>query len=76
MGKIVDHKYTLNEAFNQCFYIIPDYQREYVWTDKEVQQLLDDINDEIDGATQEYFIGTVLVSPGETSNHYPKRKQV
>lgn len=70
MGKIVDHKYTLNEAFNQCFYIIPDYQREYVWTDKEVQQLLDDINDEIDGATQEYFIGTVLVSPGETSNHY------
>lgn len=69
MAKIVDHKYTINEAFNQCFYVIPDYQREYVWTDKEVQQLLDDINDEIDGSTQEYFIGTILVSPGETTNH-------
>lgn len=70
MGKIVDHKYTINEAFNQCFYVVPDYQREYVWTDKEVQQLLDDINDEIDGSSQEYFIGTILVSPGESANHY------
>lgn len=70
MAKIVDHKYSINEAFNQCFYVVPDYQREYVWTDKEVQQLLDDINDEIDGSTQEYFIGTILVSPGEGTNHY------
>ncbi len=70
MGKIVDHKYTINEAFNQCFYVVPDYQREYVWTDKEVQQLLEDINDEIDGSSQEYFIGTILVSPGESANHY------
>jgi uncharacterized protein with ParB-like and HNH nuclease domain len=43
-------------------YIVPDYQREYVWTDKELQQLLDDITAQIDGAAgREYFIGTVLV---------------
>lgn len=70
MGKIVDHKYNIREAFNQCFYVIPDYQREYVWTDKEVHQLLDDINDEMDGTTQEYFIGTILVSPDESATQF------
>jgi uncharacterized protein with ParB-like and HNH nuclease domain len=64
VARIENHKYTVEEAFRESFYIVPDYQREYVWTDKEVQQLLDDINDEIDaGSTHEYFIGTVLVSP-------------
>lgn len=70
MAKIVDHKYSINEAFRECFYIVPDYQREYVWTDKEVQQLLDDINDEMNGSSKEYFIGTILVSPTGTANHY------
>lgn len=50
MAKIVDHKYSINDAFRECFFIVPDYQREYVWTDKEVHQLLDDINDEMDGS--------------------------
>src|SRR5215213_5485504 len=71
MAKIEDHKYTIEEAFRECFYIIPDYQREYVWTDKEVQQLLEDINEQIDaGGGREYFIGTVLVSPTAQKNHY------
>jgi hypothetical protein len=49
----------------------PDYQREYVWTDKEVHQLLEDIGEQIDaGTTREYFIGTVLVSPTDQKNHY------
>lgn len=70
-GRIENHKYSIEEAFRECFYIIPDYQREYVWTDKEVHQLLDDINEQIDtGSTREYFIGTVLVSPTEQKNHY------
>ena len=71
MPKIENHKYSVEEAFRECFYIVPDYQREYVWTDKEVQQLLDDINDEIDASSsKEYFIGTILVSPGNQKNHY------
>jgi len=71
MAKIENHKYSIEEAFRECFYIVPDYQREYVWTDKEVQQLLDDINEQIDGATsREYFIGTILVSPTDQNNHY------
>lgn len=72
MAKIVDHKYSIEEAFRECFYIVPDYQREYVWTDREVNQLLDDINDELDAANgREYFIGTILVSEkADQKNHY------
>lgn len=70
MSKIENHKYSIDEAFRECFYLIPDYQREYVWTEKEVHQLLDDINDEINGSIKEYFIGTILVSPTQIKNHF------
>lgn len=71
MARIENHKYSIEEAFRECFYIVPDYQREYVWTDKEVHQLLEDIGEQIDaGSTREYFIGTVLVSPTDQKNHY------
>ena len=71
MGKIENYKYSIDDAFRECFYIVPDYQREYVWTDKEVQQLMEDINEQIDvGSSREYFIGTVLVSPTLEKNHY------
>jgi len=71
MAKIENYKYSIAEAFRDCFYIVPDYQREYVWTDKEVHQLLEDINEQIDaGSGREYFIGTVLVSPAAEKNHF------
>ena len=71
MARIENHNYSIEEAFRECFYIVPDYQREYVWTDKEVHQLLEDIGEQIDvGTTREYFIGTVLVSPTDQKNHY------
>lgn len=71
MARIENHKYSIEEAFRECFYIVPDYQREYVWTDKEVHQLLEDIGEQIDaGSTREYFIGTILVSPTDQKNHY------
>ena len=71
MARIENHKYTIQQAFRECFYIVPDYQREYVWTDKEVQQLLNDIDEQVDGNSGlEYFIGTVLVSPGIEKDHY------
>lgn len=63
--------YSIEEAFRECFYIVPDYQREYVWTEKEVLQLLEDINEQSSsGSAKEYFIGTILVSPTEIKNHF------
>jgi hypothetical protein len=71
MARIEDHKYSIEEAFRECFYIVPDYQREYVWTEKEVQQLLEDVDEQFDtGEHREYFIGTVLVSPTRQKNHF------
>lgn len=63
MARIENHKFTIDEAFRECFYIVPDYQREYVWTEKQVNQLLEDINEQMDSSSSEYFIGTILVSP-------------
>src|ERR1700676_4028024 len=71
MAKIEEYKYSIAEAFRECFYIVPDYQREYVWTEKEVQQLLDDIEEQLDvDERREYFIGPVLVSPTAQKSHY------
>lgn len=68
MSKIENHQYSIEEAFRNCFYIVPDYQREFVWTEKEVIKLLEDISNEI--GNSQYFIGTVLVSPNEQKNHF------
>jgi hypothetical protein len=71
MARIENHKYSIEAAFRECFYVVPDYQREFVWTDKEVQQLLEDIDEQIDsGSDKEYFVGMILVSPGSLTNHF------
>lgn len=52
----------------QAFYVVPDYQREYVWDSEQVEQLLTDINAELASAdpakAPEYFIGSIVVCPG------------
>ena len=50
MAKIENHKYTIVDAFKQCFYIVPDYQREYGWTAKTIdirQQILINLAEDI-----------------------------
>lgn len=53
----------------KSFYAVPDYQREYVWGSDEVEQLLTDITDEMSGdiaeQSPEYFIGSIVVCPGQ-----------
>lgn len=61
----------------QDYYRVPDYQREYVWGERdakgeggeEVEQFLRDIHAEFEQATKdgapEYFIGTIVVCPGK-----------
>ncbi|MFH1584493.1 MAG: DUF262 domain-containing HNH endonuclease family protein [Actinomycetota bacterium] len=64
MTKIENYKYSIHEAFRDCFYIVPDYQREYVWEEKNVTQLLEDIYEEFqkNNMDNEYFIGTIIVA--------------
>ena len=55
---------SLGKLFDD-FYVVPDYQREYVWEDREVEQLLYDTHTEFTsvdgGASSEYFIGSLVV---------------
>ena len=52
------------------FYMVPDYQREYVWKTEQVEQLLNDINSELADndptGAPEYFLGSIVVCPGES----------
>lgn len=42
----------------EAHYVIPRYQRAYAWEDKEIIQLIDDIND----STGDYYIGSLIVA--------------
>ncbi len=66
MSTIQTHSYTVTQAFQSCFYRVPEYQREYVWGTDEAVQLLDDINESIGGDGKQYFVGTVLVAPDDS----------
>ncbi len=63
--KIESSDLNLDTLFKD-FYCVPDYQREYVWEEEDVSQLLQDIYDEFyeaDGhpiSGPEYFIGSVV----------------
>ena len=45
---IQSHDFKVADVFKE-FYVVPDYQREYVWETDEVEQLLADINGELAG---------------------------
>jgi uncharacterized protein with ParB-like and HNH nuclease domain len=69
MEKIAAQTLSVRGIF-QNFYLVPDYQREYVWEEKQVTQLLNDISEEFDEAgTPEYFIGTIVVSMGQNNKY-------
>ncbi len=55
---------NLGNLFND-FYVVPNFQREYVWEDLEVNQLLQDVYSEFMGGdndpSSEYFIGSIVV---------------
>lgn len=42
----------------EVHYVIPRYQRAYAWEDKEIVQLIDDINDSVGN----YYIGSLIVA--------------
>ncbi|MCK6478821.1 MAG: DUF262 domain-containing HNH endonuclease family protein [Planctomycetes bacterium] len=65
--RIESHDKSIADVFKD-FYIVPDYQREYVWGTEEVEQLLGDIRDEYSlphdpVQAPEYFIGSIVVCP-------------
>ena len=48
------------------FFCVPDHQRDFAWTDEEVEQFLDDIVGAIQDSELDYFLGLlVVVEPRE-----------
>jgi uncharacterized protein with ParB-like and HNH nuclease domain len=56
--KYNDH--SISSAFKD-HYIVPDYQREYVWEEKQVEQLLADLLEAYEADSKKaYFLGTIV----------------
>ena len=53
------------ERLKDYFFVVPDYQREYVWrVDDQIEQFLIDIDDEYDPNAKKqtnYFIDSIIV---------------
>lgn len=70
MNKIDVANYSIGDIFSK-FYVVPDYQREYVWEEKNYRQLLEDIIEEFsNNRNSEYFIGSIVVCEREDDKRY------
>ena len=64
--KYNDH--SVGSAFKD-HYIVPDYQREYVWQGEQVEQLLSDLLDAYNEDNKKaYFLGTIVTF--DTGNQF------
>ena len=61
MNKFSSEVYTLSKAERHKF-VIPTYQRPYVWGDEQINKLFDDFLNSYREKEKQYFIGTVLTS--------------
>ena len=43
------------------FFCVPDHQRDFAWTDEEVEQFLNDVVGAIQDSEQDYFLGLLVV---------------
>ncbi|WP_036452229.1 DUF262 domain-containing protein [Mycoplasma buteonis] len=66
-------KSNVQDIFSNKSYVIPSYQRPYVWKEEQINSLLDDLIDffEIEYKTNEqnnYFLGSIILCNVENSN--------
>ncbi len=55
-------KQSISSCFKMTHYVVPQFQREYVWETDEVNQLLDDLLSAFNADREkEYFLGTTVV---------------
>ncbi|MFC5194776.1 DUF262 domain-containing protein [Bizionia hallyeonensis] len=57
---------TITDAFKNTNLSIPDYQRPYKWTEKNVKQLLDDIR--LNKNSIDYRLGTIVLHENEIND--------
>jgi len=60
---------NLREFFSES-YAVPLYQREYSWSENEIDDLFQDLSDFIESKQSYYFLGQVIVADCETNERY------
>ena len=55
------NKISINDLFVKYRYIVPIFQRNYAWSKREIEQLLNDILSSED----KYFLGSLIVHKNE-----------
>ena len=66
------HTQGVGEFINhRRFFRVPDHQRDFAWTEEEVEQFLNDVTRAIDGSEPDYFLGlVVVVQPSAPDQHW------
>lgn len=70
MSEIKGNEYPLFRIFSSDFdFIIPPYQRPYAWTEKESEELFDDLYSfwQYSGKDEQYFLGSIVLSKKENA---------
>lgn len=57
----------VSHVFENINYLVPIYQRNYAWTETQIEQLIEDIESYIDGSNDNYFLGNLIVN--QTDNN-------
>ncbi len=60
---------NLREFFSES-YAVPLYQREYSWSENEIDDLFQDLSDFVESKQSYYFLGQVIVADCETSERF------
>lgn len=55
-------EFPIGSVFKNMEYIVPIYQRNYAWTEKEIEQLLNDISDISESFEGKYYLGSLIVN--------------
>lgn len=52
----------VSDVFANINYLVPIYQRNYAWSETQIEQLIEDIESSIDGFNKNYFLGNLIVN--------------
>lgn len=57
----------VSDIFSNINYLVPIYQRNYAWSEMQIEQLIEDIDSSIDNFNKKYFLGNLIVN--QTDNN-------
>lgn len=52
----------VSDIFSNINYLVPIYQRNYAWSEMQIEQLIEDIDSSIDNFNKKYFLGNLIVN--------------